>query len=235
MFDDTEALLDWYSGREEGYRYDPDALTLGVVSHRSDYQRQTTNYVDALIRETERRGHNAFALLFVRATDLTPLTRDGEPLVDVVLFTGEHLDITDMDAGVDQARRLGVPILSALDFYSGTAEDYRESPGGLSPGMKPRIVAHEIEGIFEPMVVAANIPASVPRRREVMPEQVEWRVERALGWATLKRMENADKRLVLTFWSEGRRQVRCRRRPGRFPGCARHARVLAADPARARI
>lgn len=202
LFDDTEALLDWYSGREEGYRYDPDALTVGVVSHRSDYQRQTTNYVDAMIRETERRGHNAFALLFVRATDLTPLARDGEPLVDVVLFTGEHLDITDMDAGVDQARRLGVPILSALHFYSGTAEDYRESPGGLSPGMKPRIVAHEIEGIFEPMVVAANIPASVPRRREVMPEQIEWRVERALGWATLKRMENADKRLVLTFWSE---------------------------------
>ena len=202
LFDDADALLDWYAARDSGRRYDPGALTLGVVSHRSDYQRQTTNYVDAMIRATERRGHNAFALLYVRGTDLTPLNSDDGPLVDVLLFTGEHLDIADMDAGIDQARRLGVPILSALDFYQGTAEDYRESPGGLSPGMKPRIVAHEIEGIFEPMAVAANIPGSVPRRREVMPEQVEWRVERALGWAALRRMENADKRLALTFWSE---------------------------------
>ena len=202
LFSDTGALLDWYAARETGHRYAPEALTLGVVSHRTDYQRRTTNHVDALIRETERRGHNAFALLYVRGTDLSPLVRDGEPLVDTLLFTGEHLDITDLDAGVDQARRLGVPMLSALDFYSGTEQDYRESPGGLSPGMKPRVVAHEREGAFEPMVVAANLPGSTPRRREVMPEQIEWRVQRALGWAKLRRMENTDKRLALTFWSE---------------------------------
>ena len=199
---DTGALLHWYATREAGHRYAPEALTLGVVSHRTDYQRRTTNHVDALIRETEHRGHNAFALLYVRGTDLSPLLRDGEPLVDALVFTGEHFDIADLEAGINEARELGVPILSALDFYAGTEQDYRESPGGLSPGLKPRVVAHEREGVFEPMVVAATRPGSTPRRREVMPEQVEWRVERALGWAKLRRMENTDKRLALTFWSE---------------------------------
>ena len=37
----------------------------------------------------------------------------------------------------------------------------------------------------------------------VMPAQIEWRLDRALAWAKLRRAPNSAKNLVFTYWSEG--------------------------------
>lgn len=36
-----------------------------------------------------------------------------------------------------------------------------------------------------------------------IPEQIEWRVKRAIQWAKLRKKSNADKKIVITYYSEG--------------------------------
>lgn len=191
--------------------YDPAKLSIGIYAHIIPYQQRNVAHIDALVQAIEQRGHNAIVLLTRGSPEIgKALTRDGRPLVDVLLFTGERLNLKDRAAGLAEARALGVPVLSTLNQHAVDRAGFAALPNGLLPALAPIIVNAERDALFEPIVIsgkrtprdAAAFPASA-RAIEPFPAQVDWRVDRALAWAKLHRAANAEKRVVFTYWSEG--------------------------------
>lgn len=204
-FESRQAYETWYRQREDGHRLDSGALSIGVAFHFSRYAQEDIADVDATIREIEARGHNTFALASDGPVAFDPhlLDADGEAMVDVVLVFGQRLDFHDRHAGLAQAEALDVTLLSAFAHRSQDAEAYAASRTGLAPAMTTSVVAAERDGVVEPFTVGARGPSRQDRHFvEAIPEQVAWRVERAASWARLRRMDNADKRVVVTYWSE---------------------------------
>ncbi len=202
LFNDLDGYLAWYGERSDGVRYDAAKPAVGLSSYIVYYRHENTAALDLLISEIEAQGGVAVTLLRTGAADFTPFMRDGQPVIDVLLNDSERLNVRDREAGVDQIRQLGVPVLQSIPFAKGSVEDYRASPGGLAPEMTSRVVDAEWEGQFEPLAIAGVDPASSTRQYIPMEDQIEWRVERALAWAKLRRLNNADKRVVFTYWSE---------------------------------
>lgn len=200
LFADLGSWQDWQHGR--GRTFDPAAPMLGLISHRIQVQQKNTAHVDAMVRAAETRGANIIVLARKGDIDLSPLIRDGKPVVDALLFEGEFLGLRNLEAGRAQAKALGVPVLMTISDHSRTPEQYRQSPGGLAPALTARVVNSERDGMIEPIVIAGRDEAASTRRHLPMAEQVAWRIDRALGWARLHRLANAEKRVVMTFWSE---------------------------------
>jgi cobaltochelatase CobN len=202
LFPDLPSYLAWYGTRTAGHVHDPAAPTLGLISHRIQVQQRNTAHVDAMVRAAEARGANIIVLARKGDVDLGPLIKNGRPLVDVLIFEGEFLGLKNLEAGRAQARALGVPVLMSITDHSRSPDAYRQSPGGLAPGLTARVVNSERDGMIEPIVVAGKDEASQARRHVPLAEQVAWRIDRALGWARLHRLANGQKRVVMTYWSE---------------------------------
>lgn len=203
LFTELSAYQTWYAAYQAGRpALAPDAATVGIIGHLVWVQSQRTEPLDAMIEEIEARGQNAITLVHRGAVNFREtLMVNGQSVVDVLLFSGEMLNYKDPAAGRDEARQLGVPIVLALTSHSGTQTQYRESPGGLAPGLTARVVYSERDGLLEPLVVATR-SESADVDYDPWQEQLSWRIDRALAWAKLRNIENQDKRVVLTYWSE---------------------------------
>ena len=179
---------------------------VGISFHRSFFLRENVAHIDALIRATEERGARAVALMSQGSPDYAALLRaDGRPAIDVLLFIGERISIARKGDGLAQLRALGVPVLSTFQHFSLTPADYAKSPGGLAPSFTGVLTDHERDGLFEPILVAAKGTGGQPGRTPtaVLPAQIEWRIDRALAWTTLRRAPNSAKNLVFTYKSAG--------------------------------
>ncbi len=129
---------------------------------------------------------------------------DGRVLIDVLLYNGERINLKSFSAGTEEADRLGVPMLGIYLDYKQSREQYLKSQGGLAPGMSGALTDAERDGIFEPIMIdSRHNPHDPTGGDELLPEQIRWRVDRAVAWAALRHKSNAQKRVVFTFWSEG--------------------------------
>ncbi|WP_167752785.1 cobaltochelatase subunit CobN [Pusillimonas caeni] len=201
-FADLQAYLDWMGQRHADAAERP---RVGIVFYRSLALADNTAVIDALIEETESQGGLPVALWRSGSRDsLRGLhDRDGRPAVDVLILCASQIDYADHRAGVAEAKALGVAVLNCTTDYSRTPEQWRADPGGFAPDRSGQLAMSEASGIVEPMMVGANVAhGDGAVRHQALPEQVAWRVERAMSWARLHRMANADKRLVIAYHSE---------------------------------
>lgn len=203
FFTRLDAYQTWYRARHPQEDAPP---VVGLSFHRSFFLRENVAHVDALIRAAEVRGAGVVALMSQGSPDYTALlSADGKSAVDVLLFIGERISIARKGDGLSQLRALGVPVLSTFQHFSLTAADYAKNPGGLAPSLTGVLTDHERDGLFEPLLVSVKSDATQAGRPKTMviPAQIEWRMDRALAWAKLRRAPNASRHLVFTYWSEG--------------------------------
>jgi cobaltochelatase CobN len=206
FFDTASAYLSWHAARIAPPRSGlPGRLRIGVAFNSLDHLKGQTAVVDALVREIERQGHDPVPLMFAGAL---PLDRfqdtDGTALVDAVVTTSTRIDWYDTRAGVQAARRLGVPLLDAINHYRLTPEEWRASASGLSPDLTYSLAMAERDGLIEPIVVSAKrVTPESGDTKVPLPDQIAWRVRRAVAWGRLRRTPNAEKRVVVTFYAEG--------------------------------
>ncbi|MGE4452242.1 cobaltochelatase subunit CobN [Castellaniella sp.] len=201
-FADLQAYLDWMGRRHADAARRP---RVGIVFYRSLALAGNTAVIDALIEEAERRGGLPVALWRSDSRDsLRGLRgRDGRPAVDVLILCASQIDYADHRAGVGEAKALGVAVLNCTTDYSRTPAQWRADPGGFAPDRSGQLAMSEASGIVEPMMVGARVvDGEGAVRHEALPGQVAWRVDRALAWARLHRLPNADKRLVIAYHSE---------------------------------
>lgn len=181
------------------------SLTLGLYSHVTQFQQENMAHVDAIIRAAERHGSSIVPLLGRGDPAFKELfTDDNRVVIDVLLFGGERLHLSSNNSGIAEARKLGVPIVHMLNHYKLTADEFAASPNGLHPDLTAHLVNTERTGIIEPLVVSVKgAPRGAKHMIAPLLSQVDWRVQRAMAWARLHRAENASKRVVFTYWSEG--------------------------------
>ena len=197
-------FADWRAYQRTGTELPDDTPRIGILFHRNHYLQEDLAAVDALIEAVRAEGGEPVAVAGSGDAPLDLLVDErGFPRVDAVIFQGTVLDRDDPQAGIERARALGVPVLSALHVRHQDAEAYRHSAHGLAPRHSGDIARGERQGLFEPLAVSAAGERRFGRRdSRPMADQTRWRAARALAWARLHRRDNADKKVVFTFWSE---------------------------------
>ncbi len=182
-----------------------DSPRVGLVFYQNNYVKKDMRHIDALIKCVEQHGGRPITYLGKGAFPLDSVFMEKDSaIVDVVIYGGMFLNFSKPQKGVDAARRLDVPLLGAVNHYLKSPSQWEKDPGGFAPDMSDRAFFTERDGVFEPINIAgAETTNSGEQFTEPIDYQVKWRVERALAWARLRRTVNNEKRLVLTYYSEG--------------------------------
>jgi cobaltochelatase CobN len=191
--------LAWEAGR---LPYAAARPRIGVVFYRNLVLAKNTSVIAALVREIERQGGLPVPIWREGSRDLASSLMGGERL-DALILCANRINYADAAAGVAEAERLGVAPLGCATDYRRSPDEWRAGRGGFAPDQTGELALSELEGIVEPMTVGARAVAADGTAAYVaLPEQVRWRVSRALSWARLRRADNAEKRIVVTYHNE---------------------------------
>lgn len=170
---------------------------VGIVIHQAFIGNLGTAHIDALVRRFEAAG--ALPLTFYHPTvaedgALDLVIGDGRAAVDVLI----NFQVMYQGARRDDYARLDVPVLQAMTWRAGDADDWRVSEVGVPMSSVPFYLAiPEYAGLTDPLVVAAVEDGHVA----LIPEQADALVAKALKLARLRGKDNADKRIALMFWN----------------------------------
>jgi cobaltochelatase CobN len=206
LFESLETLAEWERADVATRAVKPadDRCTVGLAFTMTSYVQKNVAHVDALIAAVERRGHRAIALAYRGGPDPTRFLQDGKTAVDVLIQVGSVFAVRDRQAFLDRLATLDVPVLSAFHHHSQNETQYKASPTGLLPMLGSAVVEAEQEARFEPMAITGRgAPRGDSSFVAAFDAAIEWRVERALGWAKLRHTPNVRKRLLFTYWSQG--------------------------------
>lgn len=190
MLASTDKFLEW--AKQHGRNVD-DAPRAVVTIHATHLAFQQPQVADALVREFEKRGVLAVAIV---DTDPQSFAEIKKFAPQVVVHTCHSMD------SVAARKELGVPHLSSIFFRQQSIDDWRPSVVGLVPSEQSfQIVGQELLGGIEPQIGAGTVigggsdEAFVP-----IPDRIEHLVARAVAWIELARLPNKDKRIAVIYY-----------------------------------
>lgn len=198
-FASVPAYLEWQKSRLTAV---DDRPRIGLVFYRSLVLARNDAVIAATIREIEQQGGLPLPIWRKGSTDLASSLL-GRTRLDALIVCGNRLNYANAAAGVAEAKRLGVPPLMCATEWSRTPEQWRKETGGMSPGSTGELALSELEGMVEPITVGARaVDADGTARSQPLPQQIHWRVARAMAWARLHRQSNHSKRVVISYHNE---------------------------------
>ncbi|MCW5638355.1 MAG: cobaltochelatase subunit CobN, partial [Rubrivivax sp.] len=174
--------------------------TVAIAFHQGSIAAGQTEVIDDLARRIEAGG--ALALPFYGPM-MDPqglrklLTIDGRPIADVIVNT--QITLTPEDRR-KEFEALGLPVIQAMAWRRGSAEQWRADPHGIPLMDVPFYLAQaEYAGIADIQVAAALRPGD----EQLVPidAQAAAIAAKALNLLKLKTKPAADKRVALMFWN----------------------------------
>lgn len=116
---------------------------------------------------------------------------------------------SDSRAASAAIEALDVPVLKGVRLHDVTAADWRASAQGLAwDSVYYRISMPELQGITQPIVVAAAEPAGIDAltglavsRVAPLPAQIDTLAARSARWLKLQTLKNADKRVAIVYYN----------------------------------
>ena len=205
VFTAWEAFDAW---RRAAGKRRPGAPRVAVGFYGSNYYDGDTALIDAVIAEIERQGAEAIPIFgYPAGIAFETLLRDpdGAARADVALaflfrFAGP-------DAG-ESLRKLDVPVLSLISLYGRSEAEWRASAQGLSMFEGTfQVAVPELAGLVAPTVVGSKERRTDPDTgltvvaSQPIASRVATAVRRALGYAALAAIPNADKRVAVLFYN----------------------------------
>ena len=205
------AFGDWASfdaWRRAAGKYRPGAPRVAVGFYGSSYDDGDTALIDAVIAEIERQGAEAIPIFGYPAGvafETLLLDSAGAARADVALtflfrFAGP-------DAG-ESLRKLDIPVLSLISLYGRSEAEWRASAQGLSMFEGTfQIAVPELAGLVAPTVVGSKERRTDPHTgltvisSQPIASRVTLAVRRALGYAALASIPNADKRVAVLYYN----------------------------------
>jgi cobaltochelatase CobN len=197
--------LDWIHRQSAAER--ADAPVVGLIINRVDIDNDQTELIDAMIARIERAGALALPVFFHDRPD-TPdgmrrtLLENGKPLADVLIYaTTPHLPM-ERRAEIEA---MGIPTLGTARFRAtavggDAVAAWKESAVGIPMANIPSALATpEYVGIADISLIAAE--SQDRRQRELIFEQFDSLVAKALKLVRLQRIENREKRVVIMFYN----------------------------------
>lgn len=125
-------------------------------------------------------------------------------LQDFVIGAGEGREQVNQ-----QFASLNVPVLKGLRLSDSTTDQYRVSEQGLRwDSVHYRVAMPELQGISQPLVLAAMTEASIDPQTGVklalskpIDSQVDLMAKRVLRWTALQNKANKDKRIAIVYYN----------------------------------
>ena len=207
VFVNLTEYLEWYSDDSGTHHvYNPDNLTIGIVFWKSRSGTGEIGVVDALIRDAEARGANvipAFQPFLLFEENLTMMFMDGnESAVDVMIDLGLGMGpLTVMVKKREYLELMNVPVMKCIELYT-TIEEWENETTGKDGYFNMQIPVMEIAGEIEFIVVGGRVYNATYNVEIIEPidYQIEWAVDRALSWGSLRHTENSEKKVAILYY-----------------------------------
>lgn len=208
VFSSREAYLAWYQTRKPHLAGAP---PVGVILLRGDVLMGETIHIAAALEALESRGLGvipAFSSSFDYrvAVERMMLRPDGtgiEALVSLTAFplVGGHVR-SDIPEATSALKRYGVPYFAPVPLLFQTLEEWNESEYGLAPVQTALHVAlPELEGAIEPIIASAVTMTPSGKVKTGIQERCQRLARRVERWITLRREQNAVKRIAITLFA----------------------------------
>lgn len=205
IFATSAEYLDWYTASGG---YDATRPTVGIITGEYKYMARDGPMIDTLVRSFEGKGVNVIVATYhyKDPVQIGYFLDNGKELIDaaVLISKGSRLDYNDPERGIENLQYLNVPVLNAVRlFYDVNETTWRGSPHGVGPEQTYQLLMAELDGVIEPIVIAGKEPDPVTGDLYYKPfdDQVAWLTERTLGWVSLHRTGNAEKKIVIPYYS----------------------------------
>ena len=212
VFESPKSYFDWYNNE-----FCPDAgidpktaPTIGILLQKSHINTKDDTHYVSLIAELESRGARVVSVYSGGLDYSGPVKEffygpDGKPIVDTVInLTGFAL--VGGPASQDHAKaskilkELNVPYMCAVPLVFQSFEEWQASELGLHPiQVALQVSLPEIDGAIEPIIYAGREGAT--GRSVPLADRVNLLADRGLKWATLKKKQNAEKKIAITIFS----------------------------------
>ncbi len=205
IFTDAGSFLDWQAGRPG---YDPQRPRIGLVFFPSFLTEGQREPVEHLIRRLEDAGFTVMPC-FGRDQDVLErllLDKNGRARVDIVLAYSLKFYSALTPRLAELLKKLDVPVISAINLYRDTADEWRRSPVGIgSMEVTWTMATPEISGLVEPTVLSAKERVGDGPEAYYIGTPVEENIERLIprlrAWVNLRRKPNPDKRVAVIFYN----------------------------------
>ncbi len=187
-FDSVDKLLEWAKGRG----IDVDGPRAVVAVHLTHLLLQQPRVVDAIIREFERRGVFAVAMLDYGAKYERFMLK-FKP--DVVIHTCHSRERVPFRV------ELGVPHLHSIFFRKQSIEQWRNNLVEGLDRLSFQVTGQEVIGAIEPQIGAGTLKGGGSEEAFTpIMERIAHLVGRAVSWIRLRRLPNKDKRIAIIYW-----------------------------------
>jgi len=207
VFANLTEYLEWYSDDSGTHHvYNPDNRTIGIVFWKSREGTGEIGVVDALIRDAEARGANvipAFQPFLLFEENLTMMFMDGnESAVDVMIDLGLGMGpLTVMVKKREYLELMNVPVMKCIELYT-TIEEWENETTGKDGYFNMQIPVMEIAGEIEFIVVGGRVYNATYGVEVIEPidYQIDWAIDRALSWGSLRYTDNSEKRVAILYY-----------------------------------
>ncbi|QOV92069.1 cobaltochelatase subunit CobN [Humisphaera borealis] len=191
MFEDVGAFLAW---RKSGGVAVDGKPRLLIAVHSTHLAFQQPRVVEALVREAEKQGAIAVAIIDGRSDGYMAQAKGFHP--DAVIHTCHSTDALPFRTELD------VPHLHSIFFRKQSIGEWLQSSIGLSSSeIAFHIVGQELIGAIEPQVVAGTRSGGGGSDAfEPIPERVEHLIRRALSYARLRSTPQAAKKVAIVYY-----------------------------------
>jgi cobaltochelatase CobN len=173
---------------------------VAINFHQQQIGGLQTEVIDDLVARIEQAGGVALPYFNPSAdaqAHQAMLTLNGQRVADVLINTRIMLNA---DGSRQAYEALGIPVLQATTYRRGSAADWEADPQGIPAMDLPLYVAQpEFTGISDIQIASAIDKDS--GSAQPIAAQTQSVVNKALHWARLQRLANADKRIGLFFWN----------------------------------
>ena len=186
----------------------PAAPRVAVSFFKATYYSGDTSLLNALIAEVEKQGGDpipVFGYPGAVSFDLLLKDKEGRPRADVAL--GGNFQFADTNAP-KLMEKIDIPTINLISLYGRSEKDWRESPTGLSLFEGTfNLAVPELAGTIAPIVVGTKekLQDKGTGLTSVITSPIQSRVEmavaRAIRYAELRRIPNAQKKIALIYYN----------------------------------
>ncbi len=205
-FEDIGSYLAWYSTNDGTHHvYDPANLTVGIP-FRINFNGMVGNRaINHVIHEFESRGINVIPVYMhwvIYTSDAPKLFKhEGKWLVDAFVDMGSGVMLGDMVHKTAYLQEANVPVINAIQLEC-TIDEWEKSTTGSDYRFHYQIPIMEIPGQIDSIVVSGLKYDSDygVMMDEPIPAQVNWMIDRTVKWATLKKLQNEDRKVAIIYY-----------------------------------
>lgn len=207
LYTDYDQYIKWYETRPN---YSKGAPWIGVIIFSAALIEGQVDRIDHLIRRLEEEGLNVAAGFGNDLDVLTQIMMDKKQKARVDLILSFSLKFySSLSENIQSALdKLNIPILSAINLYSISIDEWRQSPVGI-PLMDVAwtMVNPEISGLIEPSVLTGKVKVfDLGSNKHVfvhgpINDNINFLVPRVKNWIKLQKKKNKDKKIAILYYN----------------------------------